>query len=323
MTLIADLARETGLSVKAVRRLIATAPKRYKTFPIPKRDGSERIIAQPAFEIKALQRVAISRYLSKLPVHDSAYAYVKGKSIRSNALRHVHSSYILKLDFKNFFYSIRPADLERVLLQRPVDGLPRLDFTDLYNLLFWGAGGFAARCLSIGAPSSPMVSNIVMYEFDKRASEIAAELKLTYTRYADDITVSSSNGQSALLRFEREIASLIRSQSLMLDFNERKRGMYGRGDRRMVTGLILTPTGQVSIGRDRKRKIRASLHQILVGDADDRLLMYCKGMLAFVIAAEPSFMKSLYGTYGADFIRGILRAPQISFYAEELMAGTE
>lgn len=314
MNLLRELARESGLAVKDVMRLVNTAPRRYKVFPILKRNGDERLIAQPASEIKVLQRILMQLVFSRMQVHDAAYAYVKGRSIRDNALRHVRSTHILKLDFSNFFNSIRPQDLERVLLAAPVEGVSRADYEHLYRLAFWGAGTFAPRCLSVGAPSSPMISNIVMFEFDRRVADAAAEYGLCYTRYADDITISSMTGPEPLVAIERRIEGIIEQNPIRISLNREKRGLYGRGDRRMVTGLIITPTGNVSIGRDRKRMIRAGLHRLQKNQEDKALLMWCKGMLSFVLSAEPSHMRSIYRCFDRDFVRDIFRAENTSFY---------
>lgn len=323
MSLIDSLARDTGLSLRDVRRIVATAPKRYKSYPIPKRSGGERIIAQPAFEVKAIQKLIATRVLSEFPVHESAYAYVRGRSIRHNALRHAKSSFILKLDFKDFFHSIRPVDLERVLLTRDIPLASRADFEVIYQSTFWGRGATLPLCLSIGAPSSPLISNIVMFEFDRKAFDLSIELGLTYTRYADDLTISSDVGQSALLTFERRLQSLTERSPMDLVFNQAKRGLYGRGEKRMVTGLVITPDGKISIGRERKREIRAMLHRIVLKDFDDPHLMRCKGMLAFVISAEPRFLHSLIRAYGRDLVRSILRAPQISLYQDPTLIDLE
>ena len=87
----------------------------------------------------------------------------------------------------------------------------------------------------------------------------------------------------------------------------------------MVTGLIITPEGNISIGRDRKRHLRSALHTLYKGPNDEHLRMWCKGMLAFVISAEPSMMKSLYARYGADFVRGLLRSPNAKFYSSDII----
>ncbi len=88
----------------------------------------------------------------------------------------------------------------------------------------------------------------------------------------------------------------------------------GRGDRRMVTGLIITPDGKISIGRERKRHIRSSFKHLSININDDENLMWCKGMISFILSAEPSFIKSLYKSYGEEFIRSVARAPIVTFY---------
>lgn len=323
MTLISRLARDAGLSIKDVRRIVSNAPKRYKIFTIPKRNGGERVIAQPAVELKALQRLLVSSVLSSLPVHDSAFAYVRGRSIRQNALKHASSDWILKLDFENFFNAIRPFDLERVLLSQHLPSIDPTDFETIYQICFWGMRTALPLGLSVGAPSSPVLSNIVMYDFDRRAHEAASELNVTYTRYADDITVSSSEGIAPLIRFEKRVPILLRQSRMSFTLNQSKRGLYGRGERRMVTGLIITPSGEVSIGRERKRLIRAIVHRISMGDIDARLLMQCKGLIAFAISAEPGYLRSLRRTYGASTIRAILRAPRLSFYDNDSLFDLE
>jgi hypothetical protein len=313
MTLTLQLARDSGLALRDVRRLILTAPKRYKVYPIPKRNGDPRLIAQPSLEIKVLQRALMRISLRNLPVHEAAFAYVTGKSIRSNAEVHAKSSFILKLDFTNFFNSIKPIDLERVLRSTNVHGLTPLDFEDVYYLSFWGAGTYRPHCLSIGAPSSPMISNIVMYDIDCKASDLARQLEIKYTRYADDVTVSGTN-RDALIIFENHFTKIVRDSKLSIELNHAKRGLYSRGERRMVTGLIITPDGSISIGRGRKREIRAMLHRLSLDTSDNLLMAQCQGLLAFVISAEPSFIRSLRRSYGSDFIKSVIKAPRMSFY---------
>ena len=109
--LLAILTLETGLTGHDLSRIIASAPRRYKEFKMPKRQGGFRHMAQPAREVKALQRALVKHYLEKLPIHSSAMAYERGTSIRLNAERHAKvNGPILKLDFRDFFPSIRPSD---------------------------------------------------------------------------------------------------------------------------------------------------------------------------------------------------------------------
>jgi len=83
--------------------IITSAPRRYKIYEIPKRNGGTRVIAQPARDLKILQRYLLDTKLHQFPVHPAATAYVQRKNIAFNASLHTESSFILKLDFQNFF----------------------------------------------------------------------------------------------------------------------------------------------------------------------------------------------------------------------------
>ena len=116
---MASLLKELGIAVllpqDEMLRLIRSAPHRYKVFKIPKRkQGEFRTIAQPATEVKALQYWVMQHVLSQFDVHPAATAYQKGLSIADNARPHTRGRYLLKLDFSDFFPSIKAKDLEAV-----------------------------------------------------------------------------------------------------------------------------------------------------------------------------------------------------------------
>jgi RNA-directed DNA polymerase len=108
--LIPFLVGSTGVSEHELRGIIRNAPIRYKTYYIQKRNGGERLISQPARELKALQRVMVTEFLDRLPVHSAATAYRRGMSIVDNAVPHAINGPILKFDFKDFFPSIDAMD---------------------------------------------------------------------------------------------------------------------------------------------------------------------------------------------------------------------
>ena len=93
--------------------LVATAASRYKIHHIKKRGGrGSREIAQPTKEVKFLQRLVVSEELKRMPVHDAAVAYRSGRSILDHAQSHAAARYLLKLDFTNFFPSLKWRALE-------------------------------------------------------------------------------------------------------------------------------------------------------------------------------------------------------------------
>src|SRR5690606_17176263 len=139
--LVERLSGLSGLSSVDIQRVIRTAPRRYKVFPIEKRGGGYRIVAQPSRELKMLQRITVNKVLTDLPVHEAAHGYVKGKGIRTNAMAHKGARYILKMDLENFFPSIRPLDFARYLVRMKDNRFDLVEKRQLYSLLFWRPKG--------------------------------------------------------------------------------------------------------------------------------------------------------------------------------------
>jgi RNA-directed DNA polymerase len=238
----------SGLSEYDVRTIIVTAPSRYKTYTIPKRSGGERTISQPAREVKFLQRIFLEEVLAKLPVHTAATAYRQGTSIKDNAAAHAGGGAILKLDFKDFFPSIVAADWEKYCKTHLV--FDNEDDARLSASLLFSRSKFGSVLrLAIGAPSSPALSNVLMAEFDARVSKAVVKDKVTYTRYADDLTFSARRAGN-LVGIERILRRIIReTESPSLRLHEEKTVLATKKFRRVVTGLVLADDGAVSLGR--------------------------------------------------------------------------
>jgi hypothetical protein len=242
-------------------------------------------------------------------VHKAAAAYVSEKNIYENAEAHRESAAILKLDFTNFFPSIRVRDWERLVRSYAFPPVEPRDLSLYAHILFWSTkkGSTVPRCLSIGAPTSPALSNIIMYEIDKKLSDAAAEQNIVYTRYADDITLSGIDAAS-VVRFECLVNSVVsRSNTPVLKFNEQKRGLYVRGQRQLITGLVITPDQKVSIGRQRKRVISALIHRAKLNQLDIEGKARLKGLLGFSVANEPAFVSRMRHKYGDALIDAIFR----------------
>lgn len=305
--ILENLMDATGLGQQDLYKIVRSAPLRYKVFKIPKRSGGEREIAQPSRPLKALQRILIASYIGALPIHESALAYRQGIGLRANALRHTDSEFILKLDFKNFFNSLTVMDWNKYVRRSNLE-LDSDDKAILRYLMFYGGGESAPKYLSVGAPSSPMLSNVLMYDFDVRVSAAAQQRNVTYTRYADDLTFSA-NRINDLLGIERDVTRIVAAiKSPNLTLNDAKRGLYSRAGKRLVTGLIVTPGGDVSIGRDRKRLISSMVDRIRQSlDLTNEHIAQTKGYIAFAIGCEPDFVLRLRRKYGDALIDRILR----------------
>jgi hypothetical protein len=191
MSLVQQIARSLQLSEAYVLGVARSANHRYKQFTIKKADQkSDRLIEQPSRALKLLQRWIVRRVFDQLPTQPSAHAYVERRSIATNAEVHRGCRYISRLDFENFFPSLTSVDIESLLRRNRISvGGSLLSDEDilLVSLLTSRFGR-----LTIGAPSSPTISNKLLYDLDTRLAQIAAEHSVRYTRYAKEFPCFST-----------------------------------------------------------------------------------------------------------------------------------
>jgi retron-type reverse transcriptase len=186
-------------------------------------------------------------FLWRLPVHESCHSYQKERSILTNASLHVARAYVSNIDIENFFGSI-DANMVREMLNR--HGFGR-QFSHAISRLVTLANG-----LPQGAPTSPVISNSFLYEFDKALTHFAAANRLVYTRYADDITISGEE-RKAVIKAIKYAEKLLRELGLRL--NDKKTRIASQGGQQKVTGLVVNTKPQPP--RKLRRRIRAMFHQ--------------------------------------------------------------
>lgn len=302
--LIELLQSQSGLSRTRLLHLAGTASKRYRVYMIPKRSGGMRRIAQPSKALKLVQRWVDSVLISQLPVHQCATAYRKGINIRVNAMMHVDTAFTLRMDFIDFFPSFSIAQIRQFLEERSQELDWRLSGDDVE---FVCAVATRNGYLTIGAPLSPSLTNAIMFGFDQRVHAIAEEQRLVYTRYADDLFISAGkpNKLNRIQDSVEEICGSFRYASLRI--NRMKTAYLSRRYRRAITGLIISPEGQVSIGRKRKREIRGLVHRYSIDSLADEEVDRVRGLVSFSKDAEPEFFDALCRKYGGDTLAKLLR----------------
>jgi len=290
------LAKELFVHPDEVRRLIRNAPRRYKVYRIPKKSGTGyRIIAQPSKEVKRLQQYLLRNIIRRWPVHQAATAYRKGRGIKGNAAAHANSRFLLRLDFESFFPSIKSSDLITYLDRHKIDVSTEEKWA-LQRILFWQPRRGAPLELAIGAPSSPDLSNVLLVDFDVCLKKLLPA-GVTYTRYADDMNFST-DAPGILASIPEVVTRACREAGYpSLFLNTSKTIFSSKRHRRRVTGLILTNEGGVSIGRERKRLIRAQVHRYITGRLTDDQVLTLAGTLAFVNGVEPDFTAKLNKRY--------------------------
>lgn len=286
------------------RQILRTAPYRYKHYQIDKRSGGKRDIFHPSPELKAIQRWMVAEVFSSIPVSPSAMAYERGCSIRGHAILHLKSNYFTKLDFSDFFPSIKIDWVKRFLCE----SFPDYDNETIFSIARlacrWGGAGMPLA-LSIGAPSSPALSNRMMFALDTALSDAASASNVIYSRYADDIYFSSSIANT-LQAFERQARKIILEIAPELRLNERKTLHASRRRKVLISGVGITPTRNLSVGRELKRSIKTRIFLWSTGNLPVEDVSALRGMLSFVNDVEPEFLALLKRKFGEELIARLL-----------------
>lgn len=307
--LLETISLALGLPTWEARNIARSSPNRYKEFRIKKKNGDDRHVAQPARETKRLQSWLIEHYLSKLPVHNCCMAYVAQRGIKKNAEHHAKNQFLLKMDFRNFFPSITPIDFFKHTQEYSQIFTTEQDVALAALILFWKPKGDEKLRLCIGAPSSPSISNTILYKFDCTVSDYCDTIGVKYTRYADDLTFST-NTPEILVTVEEEVKNITSQLEYpTLNVNTQKTIHVSKKFSRRITGLVITNEDTVSLGRDRKRLIRAKIRHFQKGILLPNEIQKLRGTLAFANDVEPEFLTRMRLHYGDELIDHIMKLP--------------
>ncbi|SUX55043.1 Retron-type reverse transcriptase [Chromobacterium vaccinii] len=235
-------------------------------------------------------------------------AYRAGIGIKENAAIHSKSPYLLKMDLENFFNSIGDVVFWREWAA--FFDLPNEHEKSYINqLFFWCPSKLhhGKLILSVGAPSSPVISNFVMFRFDAIVTELCKETNIHYTRYADDMTFSS-NKKGALFEIPAKIEETLNATfGGLLRVNKRKTIFSSKAHNRHVTGVTINNNGDLSIGRKQKKYIKHLVHSFSIGTLTKEDLNYLAGYLSYAKHIEPSFLLSLSEKHSLALIEKIMR----------------
>jgi RNA-directed DNA polymerase len=280
--------------------IIMSAPSRYKVYQIPKREaGKYREVSQPTPEVKLLQRWLVKNELKNLPVHRSAKAYVSDVGLVQNVMPHANNRYLLKVDFVDFFPSINSGNFYTFMLEH---GFEEQDVKVMIRILFKNNNRKNSLQLAIGAPSSPILSNVMLFSLDEAIFQECEELGIVYTRYADDLSFST-NTPGILSDFFKSLPGIIAENCVVkLKINAEKTIHASKGRGRRITGLVITTDGKISIGAERKRLLRSQIHRYQKDLLDEKEIESVRGYVAFLESVEPEHILRLIARYGSDLM---------------------
>ena len=243
----------------------------YKQFKIPKKRGGDRIISAPKRGLGLAQSRLAELLSKKYKAKPFVKGYVKGESFLTNAKYHERQKWILNIDIKDFYTSITFARVRGLFLSRYFGFNERVS-TILARITTTNHG------LPQGAKTSPIIANIIAHNLDKRLLEIASASRLKYTRYADDITFSSSQRSvpSVLIQgWEPEFGErkIQLGKSLQDAFqasgfviNAEKTRLQFSYERQVVTGLLVN--NSANVWRKDISRMRMILHSAKIHGAE-------------------------------------------------------
>jgi inhibitor of KinA sporulation pathway (predicted exonuclease) len=293
--------------------LIKNKSDYYESWLIPKRSGGFRRITAPTGKLKIAQHNILDFLYNYLPT-PYAMAYQKGKGIVDNAKIHQSAKCIVKLDIKDFF----PSITKEMIVQT---------FINLNILGDW-ADEIAEVCtlddrLPQGAPTSPILSNLVCTKLDLFLASLANKFGAQYTRYADDIVFSSIHKQhlKTLNKIIAPAISIIEMCKYKLvgkcndncrercfkkprikafEVNKKKIIVMRPDGRMKITGLVIND--KINIQRDKIRNFRAKLHNIMnslqSGECRQANLPQLKGFASYVYSVNPNRGTTFFSEIG-------------------------
>lgn len=256
-----ELARLLDVPTKTLTFFAYSGRDFYRTFSVPKKGGrGSRTIEAPCGKLKSIQKALVPMFENVYKPPTCVHGFVHGRSSVSNAGMHVRKRIVYKIDLTDFFPSITAARVHGLLSKAPFHFSDEVINT-LTNLVCHSGH------LPQGAPTSPVLSNMICYRMDKTLLEYARENSICYTRYADDLTFSSTRSykMDGIVisedddgsKVSEKITAIISSSGFVV--NAGKTGVYARGTRQTVTGVVVNK--KCNFRRSDYRYLRTLFHK--------------------------------------------------------------
>jgi hypothetical protein len=262
----------------------------YETWSIPKRNGDARRIDAPREPLKGLQRRVLDRLLYRAPVSNAAHGFVPSRSIVTGARVHLPTARtVFNVDLKDAFPSVDVVRVKHLMTRYVTIPLLHLGMpmgNDRVRDVVRVLTSFVTHngALPQGAPTSGCLLNLACVKVDKYIYKYLSERlpQAGYTRYADDLTISSPGEIPDYVR--QEIQKIIRNCGFRVNADKVHYADAKKGQRLEVTGLYLE-RGKIRIPRERIDQFRAMIHQmaqIPKGQLSDGQRLEVQSSVAFV-----------------------------------------
>lgn len=236
------------------------------------------------------------------------FSYRKGVNAVDAVSKHAYSKYFFQTDITNFFNSI-DADLVTSTIINSADRCPISDIdnhiTNIVKTMTVNGS------VPVGFSTSPPLSNACLFNFDNKLQKYCLDNSLTFSRYSDDIIISSLD-KTPLLEAERYVAQcLSKHTDNKLSINTTKSKHTQTGNKIKLLGMVILPNGKVSIDIKFKKDTEVKLHYYLTnkekftaitGPDFDNAIEKISGQLNYFNTVDQDYLDKLRKKYGATIV---------------------
>ncbi|HIF9061359.1 TPA: reverse transcriptase domain-containing protein [Photobacterium damselae] len=223
-----------------------------------KHEINNRIIYAPTKKLKQIHKFIIRTILEYVEYNNNVvYSYSKGTSIRSAVEKHSHNNFFFLTDIKSFYASIKKQNVIDIFnsnnISTPIVDL-NLYIDHIIDLMV------VDNSLPIGFSTSPILSNLSLFKFDNALEEYCKHANLIYSRYSDDIIISSQNIE------QLEDIKIVIQKMLIANLNEyayindSKTRIVRKGANFKILGFSILPNGEVTISNKEKKEIETLIY---------------------------------------------------------------
>jgi RNA-directed DNA polymerase len=241
------------------------------------------------------------------------FSYRKGVNPHAAVAAHAGNRAFFQTDIGNFFGSI-DREMVRSTLAARSTRVPIADLADHIERIL-DLTTTLDGALPVGFSTSPPISNSCLAGFDDELETHCRSTDLMYTRYSDDLLLSARS-RDHLIGIEAAIGRMLRTHfSNKLQLNPAKSKFTSVGRKVKMLGMVVLPTGQVTVDRELKNRIEVLLHFYLrdrekfLAVVDNDLkggIEKLSGYINYLNAADTRYLEKVRRKFGATVIDSFL-----------------